>query len=544
MEEDLPISMTLPPSPRSQREISRVTLFPHLPFDGSETHLSFAARLAPFHTGGRVVPFLNDLGIRAIDLARGDRSAVIALCHHADVDPHPVLENTPISTGKGRYHLRDEAISADFLSNPATAFCPACLLEDDRAGMDRALARRGRFEWPLRVVRTCPVHEIALIDRARRTWDDQFHELAVRVPERGDALRALTDQAVRRAVSPLQEYAMSRLTGLAGPEWLDSQSLEQAVRATEMIGALVEFGASRWVRDLSADEWDRAGRAGYALTSNGEAGIREGLSQVQAAFRKTGRRPLHRNVFGRLFEWLASPKTAKDAGDIKRIVREHMADTVEMATGEMLLGERVPERRLHSVASLAKESGLHPKTLRHLLIAQRLIPPHEKHPVFNANAGRKVAASARNLVHIIALPKALNCSRPQAAGLLDERILVPIAVGEAGTPGHTQKAVDAANITAFLSALSASARVVDTVQIGMVPMSEGGRESEGLGRGHHPPRPGGLPLQRVHAFHGSGLCGGARRCSRGSLPRQSGRASRSARAAVDLPGSRPSRPGL
>jgi hypothetical protein len=125
--------------------------------------------------------------------------------------------------------------------------------------------------------------------------------------------------------------------------------------------------------------------------------------------------------------------------------------------------------------SLAKESGLHPKTLRHLLIAQGLIPPHEKHSVFSAAAGRKVAASARKLVHIIALPNALNCSRPQAAGLLDERILVPIVVGEAGTPGHTQKAVDAANISA---SVRASARVVDAVPIGMVPMSKAAEKAK------------------------------------------------------------------
>lgn len=455
-----------------------MVLFPHLPFDPSETHLSFAARLAAFHRGGRLVPFLNDLGIKAAELAGGQRHAVLALCHHADVDPPQVIANTPISTGKARYALRDEEISADFLSNPSIVFCPACILDDDQTREDPALARRGRFEWPLRAVRTCPVHGTALIERAHRAWGDQFHELAIRVPERGDALQALAAGALRRPASPLQEYVLSRLAGAAGPEWLDSQSLEQAVRATEMLGVLVEFGTSRKVGELNSDDWDRAGRAGYAFTSRGETGIREGLDQVQVAFRKTGRRPRHRNVFGRLFDWLASAKLAKDPGDIRRIVREHMFDTVEMARGAVLLGERLPERRLHSVASLARESGHHPKTLRHLLIARGLISRHEKHAVFDAAAGREVAASARNLVHIISVPKALNCSRPQAAGLLDERILMPIAVGEAGTPGYTQKAVDAENIDGFLSALAHSACTVDAIPLGMVPISKAAEKAK------------------------------------------------------------------
>lgn len=38
-------------------------LSPNLPFMADETLLSWAARLAALHTGGRLIPFLNDLGI-------------------------------------------------------------------------------------------------------------------------------------------------------------------------------------------------------------------------------------------------------------------------------------------------------------------------------------------------------------------------------------------------------------------------------------------------------------------------------------------------
>ncbi|SDZ44044.1 hypothetical protein SAMN05444004_114111 [Jannaschia faecimaris] len=62
---------------------------------------------------------------------------------------------------------------------------------------------------------------------------------------------------------------------------------------------------------------------------------------------------MHRNVFGRLYEWLGSNKTAKEPGDIKRIVREHIFQTVAVAPGERIHGERLPEQRLRSVASLA-----------------------------------------------------------------------------------------------------------------------------------------------------------------------------------------------
>ncbi|WP_283638316.1 hypothetical protein [Marinovum algicola] len=261
-------------------------------------------------------------------------------------------------------------------------------------------------------------------------------------------------------------------SGTRGPEWLDSQTLEQAVRATELLGALIEFGAAKKVSALTSDQWDRAGRAGFEFTCRGEVGIREALHHIQETFRKTGKRPMHRNVFGRLYEWLASSKTAKEPGDIKRIVREHIFHTVAMAPGEGVLGECLTERRLHSVASLAAETGLHPKTLGYILIAKGLVSAEDPAAVFDAKAGLEVAAAVQRMVNVISVPKVLNCSRPQASCLIDERILLPIATGASGAPGRTQKAVDQRNIDGFLATLKARARAVEEVPKGFVMISK------------------------------------------------------------------------
>lgn len=447
-------------------------LFPHVSPDRAETSLSFAARLAAIHTRGRVVPFLNDLGINAIDFARGDQTALFDLCERAGVRTDQLIANTPISIGKGRYRLREENISADFLSNPRTVFCPRCLLIDDKTGPMVEQFRIGRYDWPLRVVRTCQEHHVALIERPRQSWDDQFHELSVRVPERGPTLEALGASAKPRSVSDLQSYTLARLEGARGPEWMDSQTIEQAVRTAELLGALIEFGASKKVSAMTSDEWDQAGRAGFEFTCRGEAGIHEALHLVQDAFRAKGKRPMHRNVFGRLYEWVGATKAAKEPGDIRRIVREHIFQTVAVAPGEEVLGACLSERRLHSVASLASEAGLHSKTLGYVLQAKGLVSADDPSAVIDAKVGREVAASVQRLVNVIAVPKMLNCSRPQATGLMDERILLPIATGEAGAPGRTQKAVNETSVTTFLVALKAAARPVDRMPSHMVPIAK------------------------------------------------------------------------
>ncbi|SFR18861.1 TniQ family protein [Poseidonocella sedimentorum] len=450
-------------------------LFPFLEFDPEETAISYAARLASLHIGSSVLPFLRDIEVKASDLLACKDQALERLASMAGVDVADLHRNSARSLGKRWFDLRGNVLSAEFFANPYTVFCPACLREDDAGGADPALARRGRLIWTLRPVRTCPVHGLALIRRKKVAWDDAFHQLALRVPERNDALDELVDGALQRSPSPLQEYVIARLDGAMGPTWLDSQTLEQAVRATEMLGVLLEFGPEAQPGQLSDNDWDAAGRAGYAATSKGEGGIRDAFQATQSRFLKQGIKPERGNVLGATYRWLASPKNSKDPGDIRRIMREHIFATIEVAAGTSILGERLPRRRLHSVESLASEAKLDPRTLRNVLAARGLVPIDGKvtgYHVFDADEGDRVAASIQRSTNVISLPKALNCTRPQAGQLVDEGMLDPIADGRKRVAGRTRKAIDNRDIERFLLALRASTRPTDKAVEGMVPISK------------------------------------------------------------------------
>ncbi len=276
---------------------------------------------------------------------------------------------------------------------------------------------------------------------------------------------------------------LERLDGVAGPAWLDSQSIEQAVRCTELLGMRIMFGSSKASADMTSDDWDAASHAGYAVTSKGEPAIRDALHQMQSEFRGKGGKPGCRKIFGSFYNTLASKKNRKDAGDITRILREHIVETMDVAAGQAVLGTALTERRLHSVQSLASETGLNSRTLRNVLAARGLIPVEEKvsdHHVFDASAGRDVAASVLRLTHVSALDKALGCTRPLADQLLDERLLLPISDGQTTAAGRTWKGVDNREIQAFLAELEAAARPVDTAPHGMVPIAKAAEKTKNL----------------------------------------------------------------
>ena len=148
-----------------------------------------------------------------------------------------------------------------------------------------------------------------------------------------------------------------------------------------------------------------------------------------------------------------------------------------------MLGKTLPQRRLHSVESLAAESGLNSRTLRNVLAARGLVPVEEKVSglhVFDAEAGRKVAASVQRLTKVSEIGKALTCTRPQADQLMDERLLVPISEGPVTAAGRTWKGVDNRNISRLIAALHADARPVDAVPAGMVPISKAAEKAKCL----------------------------------------------------------------
>lgn len=284
-------------------------LFPRLPFVTDETPLSWAGRLAAFHTFGPLLSFLNDLSIRMADLAGGMNGTVERLCEIADQDPAPVLHNSIKRVGNRSLNLRDKVFSAEFLTGPTTQFCPACLVEDERDLGQQNMMRRSRLAWSFRAVRTCPVHHIALVERKLGTWDDFAHQLAQVVPEPAIDLMAMTDAQPQRGPSPLQDYILARLDGQTGPDWLDGQSLDQVVRSAEMLGAVLTFGPDAKAADLSAHAWDQAGRASWPFISQGVQGVRSGLCHIGKASRSgDADLRLRSGDFGMLHSWLSASK--------------------------------------------------------------------------------------------------------------------------------------------------------------------------------------------------------------------------------------------
>lgn len=448
-----------------------MSLRPTIPMLHGETVSSFVARVARLQARMDVFQFLN--------LIEFPRAGIIEPTI-AGVERLAQLTGTPaweLNAG-ACFRLRDRTFryqncqfAAGFFPRGRTSYCPACLIEDAYPDSPSNGLRVGRMIWRFAPVRTCPRHQIPLVRRPNVHYAERFQWMDVVAPS-GEELGAQLSKLSTRAPSPLQTYVDRRLHGENGPCWLDAQDISQAVRATEMLGAVVAFGRQVNLASLTDADWDYAGAVGFEYTSRGLAGIHACLAEHLRSFQERRSNGGPQAAFGRLYEWLQFNRSKVDPGPIRDVLREFILGNMAVETGARLMGVTVSQRRMHSVSSLAHSSGLHILTLHRALIQSGLAssagPDHyQGNLTVDAEAGEALAQRIVGSVSISEIPKYLNCNSPQAKGLVKSGLVEQVGLGDGRATG-VLKNVTCASLDAFLERFTRVGRKVERASAGMM----------------------------------------------------------------------------
>lgn len=407
-----------------------MALHPVLPVVDGESLTSYLARVARFHGKVHVYRFL--------DMIEFPRSAAMAprpdtlnrLSNLLGLPEETLVRMTFIPVANRARSICGEVVHAEFAKLDKTSFCPSCLLADGRPGSPSAGARVGRVLWQVEHIRACPVHGIALFRRQNTSHAERFQLMSQVAPD-DTGLQALVDEALSLAPSDLQTYVEGRLAGGTGPAWLDEQPLDLAARACEMLGVIIAEGAHCNLNTLSEAAWHRAGHVGFGFAARGALGIRDALQSIFDQFVKDDLTGGPQKMFGRLYQWLHFNRNARPKGQIRDVVREFIMDRFPVEVGDDLFGEPVEMRRVHTVGSLARVTGQHPKTLNRAIVLTGLVDgdPDVSLGVrsFDAVAAEALARRIKNSIPVLALPDFLNCNRTQAEQLARTGIIPRIS---------------------------------------------------------------------------------------------------------------------
>jgi len=398
-----------------------MALHPILPVVDGESLTSYLARVAPFHGKVHVYRFLDMIELPRSAAMAPRPDTLFRLSNLLGLPEETLVRMTFMPVANRARTLCGEVVHAEFAKLDKTSFCPACLLADGRPDSPSEGARVGRVLWQVEHIRACPVHGIALFRRQNVAYAERFQIMSQVAPDNA-GLQALVDDAVSLAPSDLQIYVEGRLAGGTGPAWLDEQPLDLAARACEMLGVIITEGTHCNLNTLPEAALHRAGHVGFGFAARGALGIRDALQSIFDRFVQDDLTGGPQKMFGRLYQWLQFNRNVRPKGPIREVVREFIMDRFPVEIGDDLFGEPVEMRRVHTVGSLARVTGQHPKTLNRAIILAGLA---EGDPdillgvkSFEAIAAEALARRIETSIPVLALPEFLNCNRTQAEQLV------------------------------------------------------------------------------------------------------------------------------
>lgn len=434
-----------------------------------ESFVSWVGRFARLQCGMTAKAFVSLMGVPLHDVVRTKKNAVRRMHELSGIPAERLVQGGYIQLANRYYGHRGQEFHSEFVAGNRVSFCPRCILTDTTDCQQSMGMPVGRINWSFTPIRTCPVHSIPLVREREDGRGKLLLDLVTHIPT-DVQLNEMASAAVPRSVSALQSYLEARLEGGLGSGWLDSQMIDLASRATEMLGACIEFGPSVKLPGLTQSDWDLAGRVGFEFTSRGPEGIQQGLEAIQSNASCSRIQAGPRGVFGFLYEWVQFKKNRKPIGPFRDVFREHILETMPIPAGTELFGEPVARRRRHSVASLSRKFGVSHRTVRNALVVADLLPadydPKRDFGVMDVAPAENLLKRMRRSIPVLEVPEYLGCKRGQVAQLLEVGFLKPIAGRRDGRRSVSQ-GIDGEDLDAFVRQLRSFGQAVSEPSEGM-----------------------------------------------------------------------------
>lgn len=434
-------------------------LLPKLEALPGESMTSYLNRVALFHGNVPLTKFLDMIELpRHEILAPGPKTIERVSCLTGE-QIWRLERMTFLHNGQRRRSIGGQLVQAEFVDTGARRFCPRCLLEDLASGSPSDGMPVGRIVWQIKATQVCHQHNLVLKRRSINAYPDRFKNLPEFIDSEAE-LDRLAASAETCEISALQDYMMKRIAGVKGPDWLDDQPLDVAIRACELLGMHLIGQPGADLEKLAPIQRIAAQVEGYEYAKAGSAGLLKAFQVIYDQHVESGRIGGVPKAFGSLYQWPYLCKPNEDPDSFRSLLRKFILEHFAVPEGVIVLGEPVDRQRMHTTHSLAGKARVQVEALRIALVNAGLIADVKgrslHHQVFDARAGESVAERMRTSISTKRLEKFLNCTRGQAEQLTRSGTiprLVP--VGEACSGVLTNVAREDAE--AFLAKLMENA---------------------------------------------------------------------------------------
>ena len=208
---------------------------------------------------------------------------------------------------------------------------------------------------------------------------------------------------------------------------IDRLSLPVVCKASETLGARVEFGTDLRFSDLSEPKLHVAGGTGFEILQAGADHLRGVLLDLKAEF--AGRFAYHNRDLGMFFAWLNCHfRSSRDAKALADLVREHIVENYPLEPGVRILGRRIDNPRCYSLTRSRRSLGVRREKFARLIASTTAVSDDEANQPANLTQQQMEAlqAKANDMMTIVEASCTLGCRYEQVvrfirAGLLVQR---------------------------------------------------------------------------------------------------------------------------
>lgn len=291
-----------------------------------EVAMSLASRLAAANQLG-MADFLQDMGIKPLDLLKGDRISITLLAALAGQEARQVLADTPQLEVDALIYRRHRFKSAKG-QGQKVRICRACMKERPAIlGI-----------WLLEDLGLCMRHHLPLEilwEKSKPLERFDIAAQAVNLPE--SALQ-------QRDPTEFEHWLWDRLAGQTGPShWLDQFELGAAATFCAVLGrTLMTSAYPKWLKLPHGTEHLPA-QIGYDACRGGEAGLRQALVDHQ---QKLGRPEQGlKKILGPIYQMFDTAALPEGLAPFKAILRSHIQESWPLSPGDRLWQDSVLKRR-------------------------------------------------------------------------------------------------------------------------------------------------------------------------------------------------------
>ncbi|WP_279483307.1 TniQ family protein [Aureimonas sp. SK2] len=381
-----------------------------------------------------------------------------------------------IVEGGGRtFAMANQQFPRHLLSRGRLRVCPCCIEDDMKSGSGPMEARPyGRAIWLIDAIRTCHVHGMALVVIDKDPAPSRLHDFAQLVAPFAEGLSHGTFATKGRQPSPLESHLINLFQGrTGGTGWLATYPPYAVVSQCEIFGAVVAHGSSATPASLTGDELYAAGQLGFEILDAGPSSIEAALKSLVAAHGAKKGELGGRLVFGRLYEWLAHETDDAVYEPLRVIMRNVAVNALPLGPGETFLGKAVEERKVHSIHTLHRSTGEHPKRLRKLLVAAEVVGPEtsglsDDRVVFPAAVADSLSGKVLGAMTLAGAARYLGVPRPNDRALLTSGVIDPLV--STSHRGPLKNVYSVADLDRLVERLHADASPIDASETHLVPI--------------------------------------------------------------------------